>query len=76
LHWHNIMKHFINVEGYNDIVREESSQAIINTDTEQYRLMIKRRELMRNQKEEIQTLKNEVTEIKILLQNMVEKLHG
>jgi hypothetical protein len=70
------MKHFINVEGYSDIVREESSQAIINTDTEQYRLMIKRRELMRNQKEEIQTLKNEVTEIKILLQNMVEKLHG
>ena len=70
------MKHFINVEGYNDIVREESSQAIINTDTEQYRLVIKRRELMRNQKEEIRTLKNEVTEIKILLQNMVEKLHG
>ena len=70
------MKHFINVEGYSDIVREESSQAIINTDTEQYRLMIKRRELMRNQKEEIKTLKNEVTEIKILLQNMVEKLHG
>jgi len=70
------MKHFINVEGYSDIVREESSQAIINTDTEQYRLVIKRRELMRNQKEEIRTLKNEVTEIKILLQNMVEKLHG
>ena len=70
------MKHFINVEGYNDIVREESSQAIINTDTEQYRLMIKRRELMRNQKEEIQTLKNEVTEIKNLLEEIVEKLHG
>ena len=70
------MKHFINVEGYNDIVREESSQAIINTDTEQYRLVIKRRELMRNQKEEIRTLKDEVTEIKILLQNIVEKLHG
>jgi len=76
LHWHNIMKHFINVEGYSDIVREESSQAIINTDTEQYRLVMKRRELMRNQKEEIQVLKNEVTEIKNLLQNIVEKLHG
>jgi actin-like ATPase involved in cell morphogenesis len=70
------MKHFINVEGYSDIVREESSQAIINTDTEQYRLVMKRRELMRNQKEEIQVLKNEVTEIKNLLQNIVEKLHG
>ena len=70
------MKHFINVEGHSDIVREESSHAIINTDTEQYRLVVKRRELMRNQKEEIRTLKNEVTEIKILFQNMVEKLHG
>jgi hypothetical protein len=70
------MKRFINVEGHSDIVREESSQAIINTDTEQYRLVMKRRELMRNQKEEINTLKMEVTEIKILLQNMVEKLHG
>ena len=70
------MKHFINVEGHSNIVREESSHAIINTDTEQYRLVVKRRQLMRNQKEELKTLKDEVTEIKNLLQNIVEKLHG
>ena len=69
------MKH-INVEGHSDIVREESSQAIINTDTEQYRLTMRRRQLMRNQKEEINTLKEEVTEIKNLLEDIVEKLHG
>ena len=61
------MKQYINVEGHSDIVREESSQAIINTDTEQYRLTMRRRQLMRNQKEEINTLKEEVTEIKNLL---------
>ena len=70
------MKQYINVEGHSDIVREESSQAIINTDTEQYRLTMRRRQLMRNQKEEINTLKEEVTEIKNLLEDIVEKLHG
>lgn len=70
------MKQYINVEGHSDIVREESSQAIINTDTEQYRLVMKRRDLMRNQKEEINTLKEEVSEIKNLLEEIVEKLHG
>ena len=70
------MKQYINVEGHSDIVREESSQVIINTDTEQYRLTMRRRQLMRNQKEEINTLKEEVTEIKNLLEDIVEKLHG
>ena len=70
------MKQYINVEGHSDIVREESSQAIINTDTEQYRLTMRRRQLMRNQKEEINTLNEEVTEIKNLLEDIVEKLHG
>jgi len=70
------MKNYINVEGYSDIVREESSHAIVNTDSEQYRLVMKRRDLMRNQREEINTLKDEVLEIKNLLKEMVEKLHG
>ena len=70
------MKQYINVEGHSDIVREESSQAIINTDTEQYRLTMRRRQLMRNQKEEINTLKEEVTEIKNLLEDIEEKLHA
>ncbi len=70
------MKSYINVEGHSDIVREESSHAIVNTDSEQYRLVMKRRDLMRNQKEEINTLKDEVLEIKNLLKEMVEKLHG
>ena len=52
------------------------SHAIINTDVEQYRLTIRRREMMKSQRNEINTLKQEVTEIKFLLKEIIEKLHG
>ena len=68
------MSKYITVEGHSDIVRDETSQAIINTDTEQYRLVMRRRELMRSQKNEINTLRTEVKEIKQLLLQINEKL--
>jgi len=52
------------------------SHAIINMDDEAYRLTIRRREMMKSQRNEINTLKQEVTEIKFLLKEMIEKLHG
>ena len=67
---------YVKVEGHSDLVRDEMSHAIINTDMEQYRLIVSRRELMKSQKNEINTLKQEVTEIKFLLKEMIEKLHG
>ena len=45
-------------------------------DDEAYRLTIRRREMMKSQRNEINTLKQEVTEIKFLLKEMIEKLHG
>ena len=59
-----------------DLVRDESSSAIINTNVEQYKLVMKRREVMKAQRSEINTLKQEVTEIKGLLRDIIEKLHG
>ena len=67
---------YAKVEGHSELVRDEMSHAIINTDIEQYRLVVRRRELMKSQKNEINTLKQEVTEIKFLLKEMIEKLHG
>ena len=64
------------VEGFSDLIRDESSHAIINTNEEQYRLTMRRREFMKTQKNEINTLKEEVNEIKNLLKDIVEKLHG
>ena len=43
------MSKYSKVEGHIDLVREESSSAIINTNTEHYRLVMKRREIMKAQ---------------------------
>tara|TARA_B100000902_G_scaffold19977_1_gene23942 strand:+ start:2656 stop:2868 length:213 start_codon:yes stop_codon:yes gene_type:complete len=70
------MAKYSKVEGHIDLIRDESSSAIINTNVEQYRLVMKRREVMKAQRFEINTLKQEVTEIKGLLKDIIEKLHG
>jgi|TARA_B110001452_G_scaffold202119_1_gene172189 uncharacterized protein YaaR (DUF327 family) len=66
----------VKVEGHSKLERDESSHAIVNTDMEQYRLAKKRKEVFHNQKNEINTLKEEVSEIKGLLQNILGKLNG
>ena len=72
----SIMSKYSKVEGHVDLIRDETSSAIINTNVEQYRLVMKRREVMKAQRSEINTLKQEVTEIKDLLKDIIEKLHG
>tara|TARA_B100001939_G_C16819414_1_gene563677 strand:- start:622 stop:837 length:216 start_codon:yes stop_codon:yes gene_type:complete len=67
---------YAKVEGHSELIRDELSHAIINTDVEQYRLTIKRREMMKSQRNEINTLKQEVTDIKNLLRELIEKTHG
>ena len=69
-------KKYAKVEGHSELIRDEMSHAIINTNEEQYRLTIRRREMMKSQRNEINTLKQEVTEIKDLLKDIIEKLHG
>ena len=72
----SVMSKYSKVEGHADLIRDETSSAIINTNVEQYRLVMKRREVMKAQRSEINTLKQEVTEIKDLLKDIIEKLHG
>ena len=61
----------IRVEGHKNLYRDESSGAIINHDTNGYSEYIKMRDLKRSQKDEIDKLKNEITEIKSLLKELV-----
>ena len=46
----------LKVEGHSHLIRDEESHAIINTDVEQYRLTMRRRQIMRNQREDINNL--------------------
>jgi len=59
------------VEGHTNLYRDEDSGAIINHDTQGYNEYIKMRDLKRSQKEEIDKLKDDITEIKTLLKELV-----
>ena len=64
------------VEGHSNLIRDEHSSAIVNTDYNGYLAVKKRRELQKKTTEDINTLKEEVGEIKNLLSDLIEKLHG
>ncbi len=64
------------VEGHNHLVKDEFSKAVINTDTDAYALYKKRRTLMQTKNNEIQELKSEVTELKIMMTQVLEKCNG
>jgi hypothetical protein len=67
---------YIQVEGHSNLLRDESSTAIVSNDLRSYELHKKRKETFRMQKNEINTLKNEVGEIKELLHTLIEKVNG
>ncbi len=63
----------IKVEGHTHLIRDEESHAIINTDVENYRLTMKRRQILSTQRDEINSLKNDMSEIKSLLKELINK---
>jgi len=70
------MVDYAKVEGHSSLLRDEGSTAIVNTDMNSYELHKKRRESFRTQKNEINTLKDEVSEMKELLLTLIEKVNG
>ncbi len=70
------MSKYIQVEGHSNLLRDEDSTAIINNDVNSYEIYKKRRETMKSQRNEINTLKDEVSEIKNLLHTLIEKVNG
>jgi len=67
---------YIKVEGHSNLVRDGSTRAILNINKDEISAARKRK-LERKQKEqEIVDLKNEVGEIKNMLNKLIEKLDG
>ena len=60
----------LRVEGHKHLFREDSG-AIVNTDTQQYSEYIRMRSERKKQKEEIEGLKNDISEIKSLLMEII-----
>ena len=63
----------IPVEGHKNLYRDEKSGAIINTDSHGYSQYKKSRNIKLNQKEEIDSMKKDIEEIKNLLKLIFEK---
>ena len=63
----------IPVEGYTTLGRDPSSNAILNTDTTQYDAYIKARKNAKKKDRTLQDLKNEVEELKRLVNDLVQK---
>jgi len=60
----------LRVEGHKHLFREDSG-AIVNNDTHQYNEYIRMRSERKKQREEIEGLKNDISEIKSLLMEII-----
>ena len=63
----------IRVEGHKNLFRDEKSGAIINTDGHGFSQYKKSKKLKLTQKEEIDSMKKDIEEIKNLLRLIAEK---
>jgi hypothetical protein len=67
------MNDMIRVEGHKNLYRDEESGAILNTDSVGYSEYIKQREIRKRERGEIKNLKNEISEIKSLLRELLDR---
>ena len=74
------MSDYLKVEGYNNLVRDTKTNAIINTDRSAYQMAKKRaadaqrqRDEIRNASREINNIKCEMHEIKSMLKTLLDK---
>ena len=63
----------IRVEGHKNLYRDEKSGAIINTDSHGYSQYKKSRNIKLTQKEEIDSMKKDIEELKDILKKITTK---
>ena len=62
------------VEGHSSLVRDTKSGAVINNDSNSYQNYIAMREQKLKEKERIDSIEEEIVEIKSLLKDLINKL--
>ena len=64
------------IKGKEHLVKDEYTQAVINTDKDAYTLYKKRKVIMQSKNKEIESLKLEMSELKIMMTQVLEKCNG
>ncbi len=67
---------YIKVEGHNGIVKDTDTGMILNINKQEISAARKRKLERREKEKEFENLKNEVSDIKIMLTKIIEKLDG
>ena len=62
------------IEDNPNLIRDSYSKAIINTDVEAYEKYLLLKSKLKNDKKEIDSLKNEVSELKDLVKDLINKI--
>lgn len=64
------------VDGHEDLIRDEKTQAIINIDIDGYNAYVSRRKRLAEERNKVENLQNEVSELKSLIGKLIEKIDG
>jgi hypothetical protein len=64
------------IKGKDHLIKDEFSQAVINTDRDAYTLYKKRKIIMQSKNNEIETLKVEMSELKVMMTQILDKCNG
>jgi len=67
------MSKLIRVEGDQNLYRDASSGAIVNTDSQAYSQYVSQRERRKREQDEIKNIKEELNDIKQLLRELLSK---
>ena len=70
------MSYYANIEGHSGYVKDKRNGAVLNTNNEEIEAAKKRKADRLNKNKELVDLKNEVSDIKKMLTQIVEKLNG
>lgn len=70
------MSEYVKVEGHTSLLRDEESTAIVSTDIQAWRLQKRRKEMFLSQRNEINSLRDEVQDVKFLLKEILEKINA
>jgi len=71
-----VYSNLVKVKGETNLVRDNNSGAILNVNHSEIENARKRKALRRQQNEDINNLKTEVSDIKKMLTQIIEKLDG
>ena len=64
------------IKGKEHLVKDEYTQAVINTDRDAYTLYKKRQTIIKAKNGEIEQLKLEMTELKMMMSQVLDKCNG